>query len=135
MDNKYLDIINLPPHHSLTHKRMSISDRSAQFMPFKSLTGFDELIIESSKQNVERKILTNDKKEEIEKKLNLLKQNIKTEPEITITYYINNNYETFKDNLIKIDEYHKTLIFKKHQQIKIKDIMDINTELEKIYFE
>ena len=38
LDNKYLDIINLPHHISKKHPQMSIEDRAAQFAPFATLT-------------------------------------------------------------------------------------------------
>lgn len=44
MDNKYVDIINLPHHVSTKHPQMSIESRSAQFAPFAALVGYDEAV-------------------------------------------------------------------------------------------
>ncbi len=41
---KYDDIINLPHFHAKGHPYMSNVARAAQFMPFKSLKGYDELV-------------------------------------------------------------------------------------------
>ena len=40
----YDDIINLPHFHAEGKPYMSNRDRSAQFMPFKSLKGFDDMV-------------------------------------------------------------------------------------------
>ena len=42
----YDDIIDLPNFKNLDHRQMSHSDRAAQFAPFKSLVGYEEMIQE-----------------------------------------------------------------------------------------
>lgn len=46
---KYNDIINLPHYVSKKHPRMSLQARSAQFAPFAALTGYDEIIEETTR--------------------------------------------------------------------------------------
>lgn len=41
----YDDIIDLPHFHDSSQPYMSMHDRAAQFAPYKSLTGYDEMII------------------------------------------------------------------------------------------
>ena len=41
---KYDDIINLPHYHDSSRGYMSMRDRAAQFAPYKSLVGYEELI-------------------------------------------------------------------------------------------
>lgn len=50
MDN-YDDIINLPHHVSKSHPQMSMWNRAAQFAPFAALTGYDDTIKETAKEN------------------------------------------------------------------------------------
>ena len=50
MDN-YDDIINLPHHVSKRHPQMSMWIRAAQFAPFAALTGYEDAIQESAKEN------------------------------------------------------------------------------------
>ena len=50
MDN-YDDIINLPHHVSKRHPQMSMWNRAAQFAPFAALTGYEDAIQESAKEN------------------------------------------------------------------------------------
>ena len=42
------DIINLPHHRSRMRPHMSIHNRAAQFMPFAALTGYDDIIKQTS---------------------------------------------------------------------------------------
>lgn len=41
---KYDDIINLSHYHDSSRGYMSMRDRAAQFAPYKSLVGYEELI-------------------------------------------------------------------------------------------
>ena len=50
MDN-YDDIINLPHHVSKSHPQMSMWNRAAQFAPCAALTGYDDAIKETAKEN------------------------------------------------------------------------------------
>ena len=50
MDN-YDDIINLPHHVSKRHPQMTMWNRAAQFAPFAALTGYDDAIKDTAKDN------------------------------------------------------------------------------------
>ena len=50
----YDDIINMPHHVSKKHKPMSMHDRSAQFAPFAALVGYDKMVEETIKVNIEK---------------------------------------------------------------------------------
>ena len=47
----YNDIIHLPHHVSKRHPQMSMWNRAAQFAPFAALTGYEDAIQESAKEN------------------------------------------------------------------------------------
>ena len=47
---KYGDILSLPHHRSKTHPPMSRADRAAQFAPFAALTGYGDLIHETTER-------------------------------------------------------------------------------------
>jgi len=49
--SNYDDIINLPHHVSKRHPQMSMWNRAAQFAPFAALTGYEDAIQESAKEN------------------------------------------------------------------------------------
>ena len=46
----YADIIDLSHFHAPGRPYMSNSERAAQFMPFKSLKGYDDLVDESAEE-------------------------------------------------------------------------------------
>ena len=48
---KCADIIDLPHHVSKTHPQMSMWNRAAQFAPFAALTGYENAITETAKEN------------------------------------------------------------------------------------
>lgn len=50
----YEDIINLPHWNPKFHKRMTNSERAAQFAPFAALTGYSEAIEKAEKEHLKR---------------------------------------------------------------------------------
>ena len=50
MTGKYDDIIDLPHWEPKSHPRMSLEDRAAQFAPFAALTGFGDVIDDTSRK-------------------------------------------------------------------------------------
>ena len=51
MTNDYDDIINLPHYEPKHHPRMTMWSRAAQFAPFAALTGYEDAIKQSAKEN------------------------------------------------------------------------------------
>ena len=49
--SNYDNIIHLPHHVSKRHPQMSMWNRAAQFAPFAALTGYEDAIQESAKEN------------------------------------------------------------------------------------
>ena len=47
----YDDIIHLPHYEPKHHPRMSMAARAAQFAPFAALTGYDDAIRQTAKDN------------------------------------------------------------------------------------
>ena len=84
---KYDDIINLPYPPQDRRSSLSPEDRAAQFLSFKSLTGFEDEIAEEGRW-VDRKIeLDESQKEIINEKLQYLKANAEEKIEAEITYF------------------------------------------------
>lgn len=132
MADNYNDIINNPHHTSKTRKRMSQSNRAAQFAPFAALTGYDAAIGEAARLT-ETKIELDDKtKENLNMKLNLLKNHIKDRPYVTITYFLPDHkkdggaYVDYSGNIRVIDEIEQTLIFTDRKTIAIDVICDVH---------
>lgn len=71
-EHSYDDIINLPNPTSKNHPRMSLHDRAAQFAPFAALTGHEEAIAETARLTNEWHEPDEDKKRELDEKMNEL---------------------------------------------------------------
>ena len=88
MSGKYDDIIDLPHHVSPTRKRMSMTDRAAQFSPFAALTGYEAAITETGRLTDCQIDLDVDGKAMLDEKLRLLAAHLQEQPEVTITYFV-----------------------------------------------
>lgn len=120
---KYDDIINLPHHVSKNHPQMSLENRAAQFAPFAALVGYAEAITASQEIKEDKKLIAEDKKEELEETLHYLNKG----DFIEIKYYVasKKNYIVYKGMIKRIDQIDKLIIFDNRKTIPIKDIIDI----------
>lgn len=133
MDNneKYKDIINLPHHISKKHPQMTIENRAAQFAPFAALVGHDEAVKETARLTTNKKEIDNDLKNILDKKLQIINENITDNPKVTITYFIpdkkkeGGQYLTNTERVKKIDTYKQVIILANKEQININDIIEI----------
>ena len=131
----YDDIINLPHHVSKTHPHMSLADRAAQFSPFAALTGYEEAIKEAGRIVDEKIELSEEEKEEINRKLNYLNEHKKENTQITITYFLKDmkknggSYRQITSNLKRLDEIEKTILLADNTILRIDDIRKIQSPL------
>ncbi len=131
----YDDIINLPHHVSKTHPHMSLADRAAQFSPFAALTGYEEAIKEAGRIVDEKSELSEEEKEEINRKLNYLNEHKKENIQITITYFLKDmkknggSYRQITSNLKRLDEIEKTILLADNTILRIDDIRKIQSPL------
>ena len=116
-EHKYDDIIDLPHHVSARHPQMSPSDRAAQFSPFAALTGHEAAIKETARLTDAFVELDEDRKEELDEQLQMLKENQSQRPEIEVTYFqpdlkkTGGSYMTIRGRVKKVDEYNHQVIF------------------------
>ena len=85
---KYDEIINLPHYEPKYHKRMSKSQRAAQFSPFSALTGYDEMVKDIERLTKDKIIISDDEINVINEKLNYLIQNKMLDSYVSITYFV-----------------------------------------------
>ena len=129
--NLYEDIIGMPHYEPKKHKRMTIENRAAQFAPFAALTGYEEAIIETARTTVKRIEIEEDLLNIINSKLEIIKENVKENPYIKITYFIKDKYkdggkyEEIEGNIHAIDPVNRWIIFTDKRKINIKDILCI----------
>ena len=128
---KYDDIIHLPHHVSSTRPHMPMTDRAAQFMPFRALTGYEDAVRETARYTDERIELTEDEKVLLDMRLQKLADEIRSQPKVTLTYFrpdkkkAGGAYVCVTGQLKKIDDYEGALILTGGERISIEDILEI----------
>ena len=129
--NKYDDIIDLPHHVSKTRNPMSLYNRAAQFAPFAALTGYDDAIEETARLTETKVELSDELKNDLNQKINFIKNNIKVHPEITIKYFVLDNkksggiYKSLTSIIKKVDDFNKCFIFADNTNVYFDDIISI----------
>ena len=131
MSGRYDDTINLPHHQSTKHPHMSMTDRSAQFSPFAALTGYGAVITETGRLTEERIELTEEQKDEIDRKLNEL---IELGKPALITFFepdewkAGGHYVSASGRLKKVDPLEGILVLDGGDRIPIRDILSVEEE-------
>lgn len=134
MSEKYEDMLYLDPPVSKTHRKMSIQDRAAQFMPFAALTGYEDLIRESSRITQSRIELSETEIEELKHKLEILHRHEIEKPLIKVQYFVHDlkksggSYQMVEKYLHRIDDIEKKIIFKDRTIIHFEEIISIEYE-------
>ena len=140
-EHSYDDIINLPNPTSKKHPRMSLHDRAAQIAPFAALTGHDAAIKETARLTDERLELSDEVIMRLNDQLNMIRDNIGTEQEVSITYFVPDDkksggaYLTHSGVVKKIDEFERKLIMQDETVIPIEQISEIQGEIFKGLYE
>lgn len=133
MNEKYShdDMIRMPHPDSKRHPRMANIARAAQFAPFAALTGHDAAIYETVRQVDARPVLSDDRLQELNQKIEQLKKSIHDSPEIKIRYFVPDGkkdggaFHEKTGTLKKIDIYAQTLIFSDHTVVPMADLTEI----------
>ena len=138
-DHSYDDIINLEHYVSKKHPPMSLYARSAQFAPFAALTGYEDAVRETARETSERIDIDEEIKSILDSKIQILTEQVKKRPEVSITYFIQDlkkdggAYITVEGIVKKIDIYNQCICFIDKREIPINDIIDISGEIFKLY--
>lgn len=133
--NKYDDIIMLPHHVSKKHPQMSPIDRAAQFSPFAALTGHNDAIQETARLTDSFIELDENRKNELDEQLWLIRENLEHHPEVEVTYFQQDEkksggtYLTICGRVKKIDEYSRRIIFTDGEALPIESVFSIQGEL------
>lgn len=138
-NRQYDDIINLPHHVSKKHPQMSLYMRSAQFAPFAALTGYEDAIKETAREVQERIEIDEELRSILDSKLQIIIENLKFNPEISITYFVpdlkkdGGEYVTVSGIVKKIDMYNQLIYLVNNIQISTNEIIDISGNIFKIF--
>lgn len=88
MTEKYDDMIHLTYPFSKKRVGMSMIDRAAQFSPFAALSGYEEVLLETSRLTQSKITLSEDEKYMLDLKQVLLMDAISENPYVSITYFL-----------------------------------------------
>ena len=131
----YDDIINLPHHESTKHPRMSALNRAAQFSPFAALTGHEAAISETARLTNTKLELDEDRKEELDECLQMIREHISLEPKVSITYFVpdtqkeGGSYLQVIGVIKKLDDIDHKIVMKNGTMIPINDIFEIERSI------
>ncbi len=133
--SKYDDIINLPHHVSPTRKRMSLSERAAQFAPFAALTGHGAAISETARLTEGQIELSVDEATALSRRLLFMLTCKEATPRLTIRRFMPDRrkqggaYITVTGSLKKYDESTRSLVMTDGTVIPISDIIAVDGEI------
>ena len=134
-NGKYDDIINLPNPTPTCRPRMSTLDRAAQFAPFAALTGYDEMAEEAARLTDARLELSEDMKTILNGKMQMIVDNLDSEPFVTITYFVPDKrkaggaYVDVSGIVKEIDDYERCIVMTEGIKIPIEQVRAIEGEL------
>lgn len=138
--HRYDDIIHLQVPTSKKHPRMSLYDRAAQFSPFAALTGHEAAIEETARLTDGRMELDEDTKEQLNRKLQILREQKTTDTEVTFVYFVADEkksggaYRTVRGRVKRIDLYEQTVILQDQTVIPMEEIREIQGDLFPEYY-
>ena len=132
--HKYDDIIHLPHHVSETRAHMPLLDRAAQFSPFAALTGYDAAVAETARLTDQERELDETQKEWISAQLYLLQEQLDSDPEVSVTYFVPDEkktggaYRTASGKIKKIDDYEQIFLLRDGTAIPFARIYQLQSE-------
>ena len=112
-------------------ERMPRHARAAQFSPFAALTGYDELIEDSSRITYERGEVSEDRAEHINECLRIIFESYPQRIRARITYFApdkkkhGGNYRELEGLVRQIDAGEMKVVFEDNRAVSIGDIFDI----------
>ena len=132
---KYKNIINLPHKQSSKRPHMSLLDRAAQFAPFAALTGYDDAIKETGRLTDERIEMGEEKLTALNARYQILADNLRKEPEVTITYFVpdiykaGGSYVTATGVVKKLDTYERLITMVDGTRILMDDVLTLEGDI------
>lgn len=131
----YEDILHLPRPTRYARPPMSRQDRAAQFAPFAALTGHEAAIGETARVTQQRRYLTEDEKEQLDRKQQLLLSHIEEHPPVTVRYFQADQqkeggaYRVISGHLRGINSLRRLLRLMEGADIPLDDILDLDSPL------
>ena len=135
MSSRYDDMIYMQNPTPTCKPRMSLYDRAAQFSPFAALTGYEDAVEETARLTDTRLELSEDMKTILNEKMQMIVDNLDSEPIVTITYFVPDKkksggaYVDVTGVVKEIDEYERCIVMTDKKKIPIEQIRAIEGEL------
>lgn len=133
--HRYDALIGLPHPVFEKHPQMPMESRAAQFLPFAALTGYDAAIRETARLTDARLDLDEDDKLLLSGKLQLIQDQIRARPEVTVTYFVpderktGGTYRVASGCVKKVDVVERTIYFTDGRKIWVNDVYAIDGAL------
>ena len=130
-DNRYEDIIHLPHHQSECRPKMSVRDRAAQFAPFAALVGYEQMVQETEGVLLadRRRMLSEDEKRGLDRKMQRLQKQMSVHPEIEVTYFTENEkggaYAIYAGRVRRIEEVPTAIVFMDGKRIGVGELAEL----------
>ena len=130
---KYDDIIHLPHHESTKYPKMTALDRAAQFLPFAALTGHDAAVRETARLTDQRMELDEDRKTELDDRLQMIREHAAQKPQVVITYFVpdttktGGSYRSVSGAVDRLDEIGHQIIMENGTKVPVNDICGIDS--------
>ena len=126
-------MLHLPHHVSPTRRRMTMTERAAQFSPFAALVGYGEAIRETSRAVGQQMELSEEEKAVLDQKQQIILAALEQgeEPEVTVTYFQpdrkkdGGEYVSYTGSIKKYKEIENTLVFGGGKEIPLSGIVDL----------
>lgn len=131
----YADLLDVPRPTRHIRPPMPRGDRAAQFAPFAALTGHYAAILETARVTQSRMQLTEDEKERLDYKQQLLQAHMAQHPSVTVTYFLpderkdGGEYRVTTGNLRGINLHRRTLCLADGPEIVLDDIVELHSPL------
>lgn len=135
MNEKYIEIINLPHHTSATRPHMSMYDRAAQFSPFAALTGHDAAINETARLTDTFVEPDEDEKQLLDAKIRMVMDMSEEKPEVTVVYFRPDEkkdggaYVSVTGIMKKIDVLKREIVMSDETVIPVDSVNDIQGKI------
>jgi len=132
MKTPYDDIIDLPHHVSRNHPQMPMLDRAAQFAPFAALTGYGAAVRETARLTAERRELSPQDAEELDRRLAALIARLPDRPEATVELFVPDDrkaggaYVTVTGRVRHISVPERTLVMEDGTVVPLDDIVSLD---------
>ncbi|OUN25244.1 hypothetical protein [Pseudoflavonifractor sp. An85] len=131
----YADLLDVPRPTRHIHPPMPLGDRAAQFAPFAALTGHYAAILETARVTQSRMQLTEDEKEQLDYKQQLLHAHVAQNPAVTVTYFVpdakkdGGEYRVLSGHLRGINRYRRIFCLMDGTEIPLDDIVELSSPL------